>query len=344
MGAVRTFLAIAVVLGHSTAWGGGAGHFLGLRPLPPYFAVQSFFLISGFYMELIRSKYQSVPVLTFYTNRYTRLLVSYWIVAAVSVALALSQPDNLYLVFLRHPGEGTARLFLAFTNIFIIGQDTVQLFRNNATESLIVPQAWSLGAELWFYMLVPIFWRMPTKILIAIAGLSALMRIVLVLSPLPFFPWQQRFFPAELMFFVLGMLACRCSRNLHLGRLTSAISLVGLLLFVGCVGWLQPDHRALNSFCLAAVLFFLVPGAFQLSRNWKADRLIGEFSYPIYLWHIGLQYFVEPANRLWGGGLLLLLSILASVPLVFWVEMPMERWRSSRLGKASQVLAVARSS
>ena len=86
MGAVRTLLAIAVVLGHSTARSGDAGHFLGLRPLPPYFAAQSFILISGFYMELIRSKYQSEPVLTFYTNRYTRLIVLYWIVAAVSVA------------------------------------------------------------------------------------------------------------------------------------------------------------------------------------------------------------------------------------------------------------------
>jgi peptidoglycan/LPS O-acetylase OafA/YrhL len=342
MGAVRTFLAIAVVLGHSTAWGGGAGHFLGLRPLPPYFAVQSFFLISGFYMELIRSKYQSEPVLTFYTNRYTRLLVSYWIVAAVSLALALSQPDNPYLVFLRHPGEGAARLFLAFTNFFIIGQDTVQLFSNNATESLIIPQAWSLGAELWFYMLVPVFWRTRTKILIAIVAVSALIRIALSLSPLPFFPWQQRFFPAELMFFVLGMLACRCSRDIRLGPVTCAISLAILLFFIGGVGWLQPEHRALNSFYLAVILFILVPGAFQLTRNWKADRLIGEFSFPIYLWHVGLQYFLEPANRLWGGGLLLLLCLLASVPLVFWVEVPMERWRSSRLNRGSQVLAAHR--
>ena len=67
------------------------------------------------------------------------------------------------------------------------------------------------------------------------------------------------------------------------------------------------------------ILFILVPGVFQLTRNWKADRLIGEFSCPIYLWHIGLQYFIEPANRLRGGGLLLLLCLLASAPLVFWV-------------------------
>ncbi|WP_454645545.1 hypothetical protein [Bradyrhizobium liaoningense] len=81
------------------------------------------------------------------------------------------------------------------------------------------------------------------------------MRMALSLSQLPFFPWQQRYIPAELMFFVLGMLACRYSRNIRFGQLTSAISLAILLLFVGCIGWLQPEHRALNSLGLAATFF-----------------------------------------------------------------------------------------
>lgn len=333
MGLVRLLLAVAVVLGHSTAWNGAAGHFLGFRPIPPYYAVQSFFLISGFYMELIRTKYATLPVSIFYTNRYSRLIVCYWIVAIVSIVFAIFQPNNPYLVFLQKPGEGLQRVFLAFTNIFILGQDTVQLFGNNWTDGLVIPQGWTLGAELWFYILVPFFWRTPTRVLFAIVAASVVVRLLLAASDLAFFPWQQRFFPAELMFFVLGMLACRCTKGVAFSRAVSIVALASLVLFVSAVGWLAPEHRATNSFILAAIFFICTPAAFQISRRWKVDRIVGEFSYPIYLWHIGLQYFIDPANRLWHGGLLLLLCFLASVPLVFWIEEPLERWRNLRVNK-----------
>jgi hypothetical protein len=55
-----------------------------------------------------------------------------------------------------------------------------------------------------------------------------------------------------------------------------------------------------------------------------SQRLIGEFSYPIYLVHITVWYFVQPR-------FLIVACMVASAPLVFLVEMPLERWRNNRL-------------
>lgn len=86
----------------------------------------------------------------------------------------------------------------------------------------------------------------------------------------------------------------------------------------------------------AAALLFLVPQIFHLSRDSRVDRFIGELSYPMYLCHVAIGNYFEPAQRVWQGGLLLLLSVLFSLPLVLGVERPLERWRQARLRTARQ--------
>jgi peptidoglycan/LPS O-acetylase OafA/YrhL len=85
------------------------------------------------------------------------------------------------------------------------------------------------------------------------------------------------------------------------------------------------------SIILAVILYFTLPAVFEFTKDSRIDRNIGEFSYPIYLTHIMVGYFFEPAQRLWDGMLLLVLSIAASAPLVYFVELPLERWRNNRL-------------
>jgi peptidoglycan/LPS O-acetylase OafA/YrhL len=77
VGIIRVLLAAAVVFGHAPAWPDHDAQVSIMRPLPGYFAVQAFFVISGFYMELLRKKYAPAPIWIFYSNRYSRLLVSY---------------------------------------------------------------------------------------------------------------------------------------------------------------------------------------------------------------------------------------------------------------------------
>jgi peptidoglycan/LPS O-acetylase OafA/YrhL len=79
------------------------------------------------------------------------------------------------------------------------------------------------------------------------------------------------------------------------------------------------------------VLFALIPPLFCLTKNSTIDRFVGEFSYPVYLWHIAIGSYFIPAQQYWQGYLLLLLSVITSIPLVMVIERPMERWRKTSL-------------
>jgi peptidoglycan/LPS O-acetylase OafA/YrhL len=337
VGIIRFLLAAAVVLGHAPGWG-GVGLPPIINPLPPYFAVQAFFVISGFYMELLRKRYQPAPIWIFYSNRYSRLMASYWIICAATALLIIAMPEVPFPAG-NFRFESTSETALAgFFNIAMFGQDFASFVQ--LSNALLIPQGWSLALELWFYLLVPLLWRTSDGTLWSIVGASLVIRLIIILSPLPFVPWQQRFFPAELMFFVIGMLSFRRSddiRRLIKGGPAWTLAICVLIVFVG---WLipptiwsetQPKPMWPYSIMLAVVLYFTLPAIFEFTKGSRIDRNIGEFSYPIYLTHIMVGYFFEPAQRLWDGILLLALSIAVSAPLVYFVELPLERWRSNRL-------------
>lgn len=313
MGLLRFLLACAVVLGHAPGWGMPPDT-ISKGFILPYYAVQAFFVISGFYMALIHEKY-SGHKMVFYVNRYSRLIVSYWIVATITFAA------SNYIDFPQYRGGG-APIIPLVANLTLFGADSVQFL--NQVGWILVPQGWSLGTEIWFYLLVPFIAPRKRVILILLAA-SLLTRMLIVNSELPFFPWQQRFFPAELMFFLVGMLSFRFKN--YLGR-WAVIAAIFLTTFGG--HWVS-SYGVWISLTLAAVLFVLLPSVFAATKDSKADRLIGEFCYPIYLWHIFLGTFLTSAQISSNAWYLLFLTILFSIPLVFLVEKPMESWRQKRL-------------
>src|SRR5262249_9741127 len=66
----------------------------GIQPLRGYLAVQSFYVISGFYMALVLGeRYSSTR--QFYISRFLRILPIYWIVLGFTVLAALFVPDFL---------------------------------------------------------------------------------------------------------------------------------------------------------------------------------------------------------------------------------------------------------
>jgi peptidoglycan/LPS O-acetylase OafA/YrhL len=338
MGVVRVLLALAVVFGHAPGWGAINPSYL--NPISPYYSVQAFFVISGFYMELLREQYFGSTAI-FYTNRYSRLIVSYGVVVSSTLALAAVWPGNPFPFISYSPDSAAAAALLMVSNLTLFGMDIVQLVSPVLPDGLVVPQGWSLGAELWFYVLTPMFWRLSTKRIVHVLIASGLVRAILVLSPLPFFPWQQRFFPAELMFFLIGMLAYRVSpaicRMMPPGRIMLPFCVLSLCFFCSIV----TDQRWWGSLLVGALMFVSIPSIFATSRKSKADRLLGEFSYPIYLWHVCIGYFASPLVAQWGSAFLIAASALASAPLVIFVERPLERWRQRRAMETKHVGAVA---
>ena len=165
MGSLRTLFALAVVFAHSYGFVlvGGKN------------AVQLFYIISGFLISYIlveRKSYSTVG--SFYISRYLRLYPIYFVVALSSllvfaVILAAGNDVNFFKIY--HDVPFAAKILLILSNAIIFFQDWVMFaaiennrlvystnFYNSEVvlyPALLVPQAWTLGVELCFYLVAP---------------------------------------------------------------------------------------------------------------------------------------------------------------------------------------------
>lgn len=216
MGILRVLLALVVVIAHSRP-------IFGFNITDALTAVQMFYIISGFYMSLILTdKYRSYK--TFITNRFLKLYPIYLVVLVASVVISLItfliNREGLILDAWINQSSGISFfsiLFLIFVNLIIFGQDLVMFmgfnsgnlqFNSNYLNSdpmayrfLAVPQTWTLGLELMFYVLVPFIVKFRTRIIVLLILGSIGLRYFLYAKGLNHDPWTYRFFPSELRYF-----------------------------------------------------------------------------------------------------------------------------------------------
>lgn len=349
MGLFRLILALCVVLGH--------GLNLPIPAATPDIAVQTFYIVSGFYMALVLTeRYHSLPI--FFSNRALRLYPAYFVVAGVTLAHALlrwsiGRSSNVpgLLTYETHfaPLDLAAKAYLVLTNLLLFGQDAAMFlkiagdgrsfdFTTNFMSSdphvetfLLVPQAWSLSIELGFYLLAPWLVRRSTPLLLGALGATIVVRIWLATLGLTFDPWTYRFFPVELGSFVLGMLLYRSLSRRRSSVLTQRLS-TAMLLVATLLLSLLPDSWITRVLFYAYVAWAL-PLAFQLTRNWRLDRYLGELSYPVYLVHL-LMISIALYSGLTGVPLAIVIVVLvggASVMLHEVVQRPVDRLRAARV-------------
>ena len=120
IGLLRTLFAIAVVLGHATDAASS-----GVKLLNGVIAVQSFYIISGFYMAMILSERYKDKLYFFYTNRILRLYPIYWVVLLLSVVLAYVFHFGPFAMYEYYHLTPFTSFFLSLSNIFMLGQDIV---------------------------------------------------------------------------------------------------------------------------------------------------------------------------------------------------------------------------
>jgi len=326
----------------------------GFRLLPGNLAVEMFFMISGFYMSLVLGdKYDPYTWhgrLSFYRSRFLRLwptfalttllVYAWW---AISWAYLGRTPTSAGHFHELLPPLGSAAL--ALTNIFMVGQDIPSLFHVNdagahltfgPAESLAdgslwlgsarnIGPAWSIGTEIWFYLLAPFLVRLPTAGLLTLIAGSAVLRYGMAeLGRVTYF-----FFPAQLGLFLVGVLTQRFGGGRSpLGVGCMAIVASGCLLFSPYVGLDESFKWFLyTGFALS------MPALFLMSRNSAVDRLVGELSYPVYITHMIVLSIAGAVGKKAGieiGGLtLFLLTLPLSLILVLWVEAPIARYRTA---------------
>src|ERR1700722_19323920 len=236
MGSLRTIFAISVVLTHCWA------HplFIGGRN-----AVQLFYMISGFlisYVVVERRTYAYVGA--FYLSRYLRLYPVYCVIALLALFLTMaggpvSVESDVFATF--HATPTSARVLLLFANYFLFTQDWVMFagvhqhalvftsdFQNSAVvlyHGLLVPQAWTLGVELSFYLIAP--WVLPArKAIYVLLAASLVLRLCLIRLGVGMHdPWTYRFFPTELALFLMGALAHQILLPVYRRRFASRMPL-----------------------------------------------------------------------------------------------------------------------
>jgi peptidoglycan/LPS O-acetylase OafA/YrhL len=350
MGVIRALLAIAVIMVH-------AGAIFGFSYIDGTIAVESFFIISGFYMSLILHEKYNTPrsYRLFISNRLLRLFPTYiFIIALTFLLLCLSKEPSYFTDFSRL--NFFSKLYIIFENLFIIGQESALFLKFNALGSLqyasnfymssppvftllLCPPAWSLSLELLFYFIAPFLVKRNTVFILIIMGFSFLLRTMLYTHGLFRDPWTYRFFPTEIFFFLAGVISYRI--YISVDRIKLQQWGLPVLLFV--ISFLLLFHYVPIKFYIKQYLLYLaitlsIPFIFNYTKRSKIDRFIGELSYPAYLSHTFIITFFIPAfNRYFGLSVLnslwaVVFTILFSILLIIFLINPIDRYRESRVG------------
>lgn len=248
--------------------------------------------------------------------------------------------------------------FLIFINLAMIGQDIVVFygishegslfFTTNfyqvslpAYKFLFVPQAWTLGVELTFYLIAPFLVKFKTRYLVMLLGLSLALRIFFYTQiGLSKDPWNYRFFPFELAFFIAGILSFRFYLRLkETSNNFDYLNKIACLLFFFIISF----NFIPASYYIKMIIFYItvcltLPSLFNQSYNSNIDKKIGAFSYPIYIGHhlvitlLGtlsniLRLPVQTISPSSFGLLSITLSILFAAMLIHFIETPIDKLR-----------------
>jgi len=357
VGTVRFLLALCVVVTHAK----GSSIF-GMTLFSGLTAVQCFYVISGFLITMVLNERADYAQLSnFYLSRYLRLWPAYIVVALATLVLVrrdwLSQLSQLV--------HGHDIAFLALSNLTLFLQDWMLFLRFDAghlvptdafgtwpgpqvNSFLLVPQCWSIGVELVFYLIAPFVCRRVST-LVALLGFGLVVRlIVAALHPPALDPWVYRFAPAEMMLFAAGGLAYFCGRAIYASRplLARRACAVSVALFVVLVfgsgivtpwvtkfGGLSRSLLLLNWPFLLLMILIVAPLFFG-ARSHRLDNALGELSYPMYLCHMlvgGLIATWLPERWQAGNALYVVAVIGAAIALDVAIVKPVDAFRR-RLG------------
>ena len=220
-------------------------------------ALHLFFVISGYSITYVLTEKhrneQKVKLKDYYISRLLRIYPVYILVLLCSVAFEIYRYNQGNVnatigLFVRYVHDVPLILWAIASNILILGQDLFMFFGFNLSDHkffltnnfslspyridqlLFIPQSWALALILYFYLIAPWLAKRSTCFLLGLAICSFLLRVILTAMGFPFEPWSYRFFPTELLFFLLGMLGYRWRGVLN--KVIKHIPKALLLLFI----------------------------------------------------------------------------------------------------------------
>jgi peptidoglycan/LPS O-acetylase OafA/YrhL len=274
VGTYRLLLSICVLLSHT-----GIvlfGHNQGVS------AVISFFLLSGFVMTaLIRRNYDSKEkIKKFYFDRALRLFPQFiFYLVATLLFVAITSHQSPFLEEMSW--------FKVAMNVLML---PLSLYMLGLEKSLLIPQAWSLGLELTFYILIPLILLYRLERYAFVLSLCVFKLSYFGVINTDFFGY--RLLPGTLFIFLLGsfLYERKSTERIFFLIATYVISFVAFL-------WVLYDStfmRPYNFEVLLGILIGLpiVAGLTQLPSR-KVDEVLGNISYGVFLNHFLLMWVFQ---------------------------------------------------
>ncbi|MDR6632330.1 peptidoglycan/LPS O-acetylase OafA/YrhL [Phyllobacterium sp. 1468] len=322
MGYYRLILAFMVLYSHAV--GPLFGWNIGV------FAVISFFVISGYVMALLVNKrYPATKdVFRFYLDRALRLFPQYLLYASLTlICVALLGLSDHFLSGLT-PLSIVMNMLLLPLGYFMFGLD----------DAMLIPPAWSLGLELTFYAVFPLFWALPRRFqqLLVCGSIGVFALAVAGMIHSDWFGY--RLIPGTFFMFIVGTSLAFPEK---FGRAFPA----GILLLAGMgLAVVVSNERLYAAPYNKEVLAGLITGIIAVSvlrkfRFGRIDEFLGNLSYGVFLNHYLLVYIAHRFE--WSGGLFIpVVSLGLSFLSYRYVERYAIEWRhkirSARAASSSQ--------
>jgi peptidoglycan/LPS O-acetylase OafA/YrhL len=313
VGCLRLVLATLVLLSHA-----------GVRIVgynPGVFAVVVFYLISGYVMAgLIHSHYDAPRHIgRFYADRTLRIFPQYLFYMAA--ALVWQVATGTTTLFLTHSPTATDLL-----NNFTVIPLNFFMF-NGADAYTLVPPAWSLGAELQFYILAPVMLIWP-RIGAVLAAASFVVQLLAMHAVLNTDWYGYRLLAGVLWFFAAGMLIFHL-RPKTVAAVAVLAPVAGLVLYA----YLRVRHLNVISYNSEVLAGWVVgvPLVLWLGRRRSGwlDHLAGDVSYGMFLNHFLVLWllFPGPDRSAMQLSVVVVCSFLLSWGTQRLIERPVLAWR-----------------
>lgn len=318
MGIYRFLLALLVAVSHTGI------KILGFNP--GVVAVISFFLLSGYVMTQLIRKYYLQPALVgrFYLDRAARLFPQYlFYFALASLFLYASGMTTIFTYQL-----DAAKWLL---NIPILPLGFYMWLLDGAT---VLPQAWSLGLEMCFYLVIPwLLLRCSRGQIHALAAASFAVFLAAFAGLIHTDHFGYRLLPGTLFMFLAGaaFAADDSDRAAHWFRRTVTLA-AALLLAFAC--WQQRYYvLPYNKEVLVGLLLGLAALGLLRRLPYSAlDEFFGNLSYGVFLNHFIVIWWLQKYHGVEAFGsfdviMLLLAATVMAAASFHLVERPAIRWR-----------------
>jgi len=265
MGFYRLFLAYVVAFSH---WFGAPYVY------PGVVAVISFLLLSGYVMTALINKYYltNSGVIPFYTDRLIRLYPQFLLYSFITIiAAALFGLRNQWL-------HNPPALLNDLVQLTVLPLNFYHEFPD-----MLIPQAWSLGLEFMFYILIPFVLIYRLRLPLALLSLGVFLIAFAGYLDADYFAY--RLLPGIFFVFMLGSWMRQPDENFGKRTIACVLALSALLFLISETHFHKPVViRSVLIGIMAGVPAVYFVSKICVFQKW--DTFAGNLSYGVFLNHV----------------------------------------------------------